>query len=61
MKEIEPIAVGQASAEKLNPSEPNSTTTKGLRIPHYFTRPGSDPYREVTWELRTASIGNEQG
>ncbi len=33
----------------------------GLTIPRYFTTPGSDPYSEVTWEHRAASITSEHG
>jgi ribonucleoside-diphosphate reductase alpha chain len=36
-------------------------TQKGLKIGRYFTRPGIDPYDEVEWEQRTASITNEKG
>src|ERR671918_1278069 len=34
---------------------------KGLKIARYFTRAGVNPYDEVEWELRTASITNEKG
>ena len=34
---------------------------KGLKIGRYFTRPGIDPYDEIEWEQRTASITNEKG
>src|SRR5437588_7503526 len=33
----------------------------GVDFPRYFTQPGKDPYNEVKWELRTASIGNDKG
>lgn len=33
----------------------------GLQIPRYFTERGVDPYSEVEWELRTASITGEGG
>ena len=33
----------------------------GLEFPRYFTLPGVDPFDEVTWELRSAVIGNERG
>jgi ribonucleoside-diphosphate reductase alpha chain len=44
-----------------NLSEGQSRTLKGLKIERYFTRPGVDPYAEVEWEQRTASITNEKG
>jgi ribonucleoside-diphosphate reductase alpha chain len=33
----------------------------GLQIRRYFTDPGVDPFSEVEWELRTASITGEGG
>lgn len=37
---------------------------KGVAFPRYFTsrlEPGKTPYDEITWELRTATIGNDKG
>src|SRR5499427_5315842 len=39
--------------------EPRSQ--KGLKIARYFTRAGADPYDEIEWEQRSASITNEKG
>ncbi|HYY24155.1 MAG TPA: vitamin B12-dependent ribonucleotide reductase [Candidatus Udaeobacter sp.] len=33
----------------------------GLKVERYFTRAGINPYDEIEWELRTASITNEKG
>ncbi|MFQ5416447.1 MAG: vitamin B12-dependent ribonucleotide reductase [Myxococcota bacterium] len=33
----------------------------GLRIERHFTRAGEDPFDAVEWEMRDASIGDEQG
>src|SRR6516165_12385116 len=36
----------------------------GVSFPRYFTaklEPGKTPYDDITWELRTASIGNDKG
>jgi ribonucleoside-diphosphate reductase alpha chain len=33
----------------------------GVDFARFFTQPGKDPYNEVAWELRTASIGNDKG
>ncbi len=33
----------------------------GLEFPRFFTLPGIDPFDEVTWEQRSAVIGNERG
>ena len=35
--------------------------TKGLRFERRWTRPGTHPYDEISWELRTASIASETG
>jgi ribonucleoside-diphosphate reductase alpha chain len=42
--------------------EPDGTTrTNGLTFERRWTSPGVHPYDEITWETRTASIGNESG
>ncbi len=33
----------------------------GVDFPRYFTQAGKNPYDEIKWELRTASIGNDKG
>src|SRR5437868_4044862 len=33
----------------------------GLTFERRWTRPGVHPYDEITWEIRTANIGNESG
>jgi ribonucleoside-diphosphate reductase alpha chain len=35
--------------------------TKGLTFERRWTSPGIHPYDEITWETRTAAIGNESG
>ena len=57
-----PVALGQASADSKASHGPSSARPAGgLIVPRYFTSPGSDPYQEVTWEFRSASITNEHG
>src|SRR6185312_6075699 len=37
---------------------------RGVAFPRYFTaklEPGKTPYDQITWELRTATIGNDKG
>jgi ribonucleoside-diphosphate reductase alpha chain len=34
---------------------------KGLAFPRFFTREGNHPFDEISWDVRTASIGNEKG
>ncbi len=36
-------------------------TGAGLEFPRYFTREGRNPYDDVEWEIRNASITNEKG
>ena len=33
----------------------------GVEFPRFFTEPGKNPYDQVKWEFRTASIGNDKG
>jgi len=35
--------------------------TKGLSFKRLFTKPGTHPFDEIEWELRTAVISNEKG
>ncbi len=41
--------------------ERTRATSAGVTIPRRWTRPTVHPFDEITWELRTASIGNEKG
>jgi len=58
-----PVALGSASeVERAQQRQAEEVLPKrGVVVPRYFTTPGSDPYSEVTWELRSASITNETG
>ncbi|TAK03060.1 vitamin B12-dependent ribonucleotide reductase [bacterium] len=38
-----------------------SSVKSGLRLERYFTRAGTDPYDEIEWENRAATIVNEKG
>jgi ribonucleoside-diphosphate reductase alpha chain len=43
-------------------TEPDGKTpVKGLTFERRWTRPGTHPYDEITWEYRTAGIANESG
>ena len=39
----------------------NTALSPGLEFPRFFTLPGIDPFNEVTWERRSAVIGNDRG
>ena len=57
----QPTAQGKDSrASDASPGE-DRRTTPGLEFSRFFTLPGVDPFDEVTWELRSAVIGNERG
>lgn len=49
----------KVTEEKLVRTE--SSVKSGLRLERYFTRAGTDPYDEVEWENRAATIVNEKG
>src|SRR5690348_12543995 len=55
------MAIGTSQAAEVEASKGNSEANTGLKIPRYFTRPGTHPYDEIEWELRNASITNEKG
>src|SRR5689334_3217445 len=55
------MAIGTSQAAEVEASKGNSGADTGLKIPRYFTRPGTHPYDEIEWELRNASITNEKG
>jgi ribonucleoside-diphosphate reductase alpha chain len=57
------LTVNLSSREELKRSLPAEQRT-GIEFPRYFTArldAGKTPYDEVSWELRTASIGNDKG
>src|ERR1041385_9032585 len=56
---------GYGAMAKAAPQEPGETqgrsAGKGLTLERYFTRVGVNPYDELEWESRTATILNEKG
>ena len=38
-----------------------STTKHGITVRRLFTKPGTHPFDEIDWEIRTASLQNEKG
>lgn len=62
MKNPDLTTFGQASSTKPGNSVNGSAGLRAeLKVGRFFTQPGVDPYKEVTWESRTASISNELG
>ena len=57
------LSVDLSARDELKRSLPIAQRT-GIEFPRYFTAKlddGKTPYDEVSWELRTASIGNDKG
>ena len=69
--EVDAASVPETISEKADASssstssrkraDKRSTTGTGLTIERYFTKADVDPFDEVEWELRSATIGNEKG
>ncbi len=56
------MATGTSQATDFGaPQEASAKVKTGLKIPRYFSRAGVSPYNEIEWELRNASITNENG
>src|SRR4249920_3725711 len=55
------MATTMSQVTEFNVPGGDPRTKKGLKIGRYFTRPGIDPYDEIEWEQRAASITNEKG
>ncbi len=55
------MATTMSQVTEFNVLGGDSGTQKGLKIRRYFTRAEVDPYDEIEWEQRVASIINEKG
>ena len=55
----EELSTGKAGRTKSRKSGENRG--KGVKIPHKFTRPGVNPFDEIKWERRKASITDDKG
>src|SRR5947209_19243868 len=53
------ISISQQTSDEPAAQPPSPNT--GIGLPRFFTLPGVDPCDEVTWEQRSAVIGNERG
>ncbi len=49
------------TSTELAASTAESDAKKGITLKRFFTQPGIQPFDELTWEMRTASIQNEKG
>ncbi len=48
-------------AASFDGSDGHGNPARGLTFERRWTTPGTHPYDEITWETRTAAIGNESG
>src|SRR5881394_783304 len=55
------IADGTAAEAASTAFIPSPKKAPGLQFRRYFTKPGTSPYDQFQWELRTASITDAQG
>ncbi|MGZ8452595.1 MAG: vitamin B12-dependent ribonucleotide reductase [Candidatus Binatia bacterium] len=55
------MAILTSEATDLAAGQRSVRARAGLKIPRYFSRAGVNPYDEVEWEQRTATIANEKG
>src|SRR5437016_8653539 len=55
------VASGAAAKTVPAASAPATRKAPGLQFRRYFTKPGTSPYDQFQWELRTASITDAQG
>jgi ribonucleoside-diphosphate reductase alpha chain len=54
-------ATDRPAQETAPATDHRTVPSLGLEFPRFFTLPGVDPFDEITWELRSAVIGNERG
>jgi ribonucleoside-diphosphate reductase alpha chain len=47
--------------KKISRAPSRGRLRRGLTFPRFFTEAGVDPFSEVEWEIRAATIGNERG
>src|ERR1700737_3007763 len=57
----EPTGLSHETPSTSESTEATSGSPTGLEFQRFFTLPGVDPFDEVTWEQRSAVIGNERG
>jgi ribonucleoside-diphosphate reductase alpha chain len=55
------MAIMMSQATDLNLSERQVMANTGLKVSRYFTRAGVNPFDEIEWEQRSATITNEKG
>ncbi|HEV2382976.1 MAG TPA: vitamin B12-dependent ribonucleotide reductase [Terriglobia bacterium] len=55
------LEVRLAPASEIDHPSEAKERKSGLAVKRIFTRPGMNPFDEVEWDLRTASIQNEKG
>ena len=60
-KTEEGATTSETSATPETREQPRPQGKKGLTIQRFFTEEGKHPFDEISWDIRTSSIGNEKG
>ncbi len=55
------MASKRSQASDIDVDNKPGAVKKGLQVERYFTRSGTNPFDEIEWEQRTATIANEKG
>ena len=58
---IDKMSEGAKPRDIKQDAKKKTRSRQGLSIQRHFTKLGEDPFDSVSWEMRTASIGNERG
>ena len=56
-----PITTPTSAAQDGEEAGKGARQEQGIRVQRYFTKAGSNPYDEIEWETRSATIQNENG
>ena len=55
------IATTTSAAPRAEDAGKGQDKAQGIRVRRYFTKAGTNPYDELEWEIRSATIQNESG
>ncbi len=55
------ITTTKSPAPRADDAGKDKDPTRGIHVRRYFTKAGTNPYDEVEWEIRSATIQNESG
>ena len=55
------VLQAEPDVRRTTSAQPGTAVPRALSVERFFTRSGEDPYADVQWELRSASITDETG